>query len=207
MFNRMQAAVVFIFCLFITGCAGTLENPLLGSPSESPSADAAGPDTAVPASGDTGQAAVSNGNIVNVATIQAGDHVAGLMVESVEPFGPLGALSANNVRIAFSGDTTVDGEYTYHGADSMFPDQVTFRLAEQSRAEVPVIEPDDKLFLLFDNIDFAQEQFGPSGSHGRATVVIRDYVLERYPSSAAANRAVLVEVLDLRPGVLPEPKG
>lgn len=202
--RKLITIAALLLCMAATGCAVGASSSTPGGPAAEPPADAAGPGGAVPVQDHTSPA---QSNIVNLATVQPGDQFVGLTVESIEPYGPIEPLSAANVRIVFTGEITVKGTYTYHDAGGLYPDQVAFQLADDSRRLVPVTASDDKPFFVFSNQGFAREQFGPPGSHGQATIVIRDYVLERFPSSTASNRAVLVEVRELQPAELPRPKG
>lgn len=140
--------------------------------------------------------------IIDETALQPGDVIAGMTVESVGPFtnAPPGL---QNVRIVFSGTKTVEGQFVYHGSDAATPDLVSFTV-ESAKGTLPVLQGDqENQTLFFTNQEQARETFGPPGNFGRATIIINGYVLERFPSNSASNKAELVEVLEIEKGANP----
>lgn len=141
----------------------------------------------------------AGGNVLDPATVSVGDVIGEFTVEDISEVRP-GVKVTPNMRITFSGRIEVSGEYQYHAA-GITPGQVVFRnLDEASLERVPRVAGDlTHEGFTFDNLAEAQEAFGPPGSKGTATIVIEQYVVERYPGSNKSDRAILVEVISKEP--------
>lgn len=138
-------------------------------------------------------------NVLDPDTIAVGDIIGGLQVEEITEFRP-GVKVTPNMRVTFSGRIEVTGDYHYHAA-GITPGQVTFgNLDEASLERVPRVKGDlEYEGFTFENLEEAQEAFGPAGSKGTATIIIEQYVVERYPGTSKSDRAVLVEVISKEP--------
>ncbi len=134
-------------------------------------------------------------NVANPLSIKIGDKVAGLTVTEVGPIpGIEGALSPKNVRVKFSGDVQVKGQYVYEFSDLHGRDRACFEVTDATeQAKLPSLGDDDHAFC-FENIAQAKTAFGPGYSSGNAEITIRNFELQNAPAEVN-NMAELVKVV------------
>lgn len=139
-------------------------------------------------------------NGYKIETLQAGDTVAGMTVEEINWQGKEEQLQEGQVpdgfSVQFSGTATLSGEYYYFDDTGMLGDEVcfgadNFTIINLPRSQVASSYP----WLCFSNKEFAQQQFGPEGSEGEATIIIDDYY-DIVAGMGGSLKAKLVEVIE-----------
>lgn len=129
-----------------------------------------------------------------IQDLKSGDKVGNMTVVSV---GRLNLSRTDvplslNARIVFSGQATLTGTYTYYGDDEGFLfGEVCFTPDEKSKNNLPQFSDSNRTFFCFSNKTKAQQDFGPKGSTGKATVTVDKYNLV-YLESEVWNTAELV---------------
>jgi cbb3-type cytochrome oxidase subunit 3 len=139
-------------------------------------------------------------NVFNLITVKVGDKVAGMTVTSVGKALATSSLpyGNQNAQITFSGQTTVEGTYTYVGNDqpSMITDFVSFAANPASYSVLPTISGDSRAGFGFSNPALAKSLFGIKtgvSSSGKAKVMISDYKFVIFPGEGS-NSATLISI-------------
>ncbi len=129
-------------------------------------------------------------NEFNLSDLKVGMEIAGLKVTAFGPFeAKMGPMAMDNLKVSFEGAKTVSGWY---GPSEGFP--ASFNLDDASRQNFPkliddVVSPD---WFAFNDLD--ADVVAKLGKVGKqATIVIKNYTLQRYPSEVSST-ADLVEV-------------
>lgn len=139
---------------------------------------------------ETSKSSVAQPNEFKFSDLKVGMEIAGLKVTSVGPFeAKMGPMAMDNLKVSFEGTKTVSGWY---GPSEGFP--ASFNLDEASRQNFPkliddVVSPD---WFAFNDLD--ADVVAKLGKVGKqATIVIKNYTLQRYPAEVSST-ADLVEV-------------
>lgn len=147
-------------------------------------------------------------NDFEIERIQQGDRIRDMILIKKVPYDsevldkfPL----PRNVILQFKGEVQLTGDYFFDApmgavglGGSVKPEDYNkicmSKLGEQSLNKLP--RPTGKgndTWFCFDNNDYAFKQFGPVGNKGRATVVIDNYTINKFPGEVG-DTATLVRV-------------
>lgn len=146
-------------------------------------------------------------NILDIETAKIGNKVAGMVLQSIEKYSAVnntGAdvdppLSKTNIEAKFYGKATISGTYTYVGEaePAMLPGMLTFGVDEAFAKKVPSLKNQEGSYPIMLG-KLAKEMFGVDGAKegksGKATIVIDNYTINRYPAEVA-DTATVVEII------------
>lgn len=143
------------------------------------------------------------GNQFDVDKVSVGDQVAGLAVASIEPakqFDQGTHYSATNAKIAFSGQITVSGTWSYTPErDSIFGrSYIKVEPDAASVGKLPTTGPIGKAAFEIANLQNAKRILNivddNTAQRGQATLLIQDFMLET-TQTEGSNQATLVQIL------------
>jgi len=129
--------------------------------------------------------------------LKVGDKMYDMVITAITPIKGSGVPSQDNSMIKFVGETEVTGTYHNYSLDEgMLGGKVCIdNLDFQSVNKMPKVPGDTRTtWFCFDNDDFAKTDFAPTGSSGRAKILIDQYTVNSFPSSVW-NTAKLVKVI------------
>lgn len=136
---------------------------------------------------------VAAGNIFDLLTAKNGDKVSTMTIVSVNPFSmtlqpPINnPLTASNANVVFSGQAVLEGDYSYTNSAFSGGYDLVFNVKSSSYSKLPVIKgaENHQLPMWFSNKAEAMRILGITENvekSGTATITIKDYVMNRYPS-------------------------
>jgi len=129
--------------------------------------------------------------------IKVGDKVLNMTVEYVGPANQNLPMSINNFNVAFSGQTTVSGDYKNNKESSSSSSGVCFlNLDQLSLNNLPIainVPPQDLAFCLR-NDQVVNKDFAPIGSSGHAKVIIDNFSFGM--NVKGSNMAGLVQMIN-----------
>ncbi|HBG81351.1 TPA: hypothetical protein DDW69_00740 [candidate division CPR2 bacterium] len=139
-------------------------------------------------------------NIINLKTLKVGDKVGAFNVKSIAPYrSEYSALSNSNIKIEFTGTTTVTGTYEYTAPDSntMFGgDFFKFdKLDSASKKKIPTLNDGIDWFGFTNNTSELKQGFEIKGSKDTTetvTIMISDFTFVRYPSEVFSTATYLI---------------
>lgn len=146
--------------------------------------------------GEPEQAQIDNSsNILDLSSVKIGDKIGTMTVESIIPYSesstpPLAEnlpLSTSNVKIVFSGQATLSGEYTYEYSPLEGSYRLSFKVSND-RDKLPIIKDSEErkeVLCWFSNQGEALKLLGITKDvekKGNATIIVKNYVINRYPS-------------------------
>ena len=135
-------------------------------------------------------------NVFKVEKIKVGQKIAGLEVASAS-VDSLEWSDEPGLAAQFKGEVTLSGTYTHYENSPLLDHEIVFAVDEASSHKLPRLNIDkrDNLFV-FTNHDRAEDELGPGGSSGRATIVIDNFNIYYVPNSDSLNYAELVQVME-----------
>ena len=163
--------LTLLITLTVAGCAKSAELP-------SPDKDAEG------------------SNIFKVEKIKVGQKIAGLKVTSAS-VDSLEWSDEPGLAAQFEGEVTLSGTYAHFENSPLLEHEIVFEVDEASAHKLPRLNIDkrDNLFV-FINHDRAEDELGPRGTSGRATIVVDNFNIYYVPNSDSLNYAELVQVME-----------
>jgi hypothetical protein len=143
----------------------------------------------------------SSSHFFDARKIGVKDKIAGLTIEEISDFRERpGSEQEYSVRVRFSGEVTISGKYIYSQADDSTapntqPNPIVFFPDDASVAKLPRLETDSRTpsFALLDVEKL--RVLGWPGDIGKATITIKDYCINFFPSCEGVNSAKLVSVV------------
>jgi hypothetical protein len=137
-------------------------------------------------------------NIFDFTKSKVGDKFGELTVKTIEPFDKsLGAVSASNAKVTFTGETTVTGQYEYvDNSDGLgnLNDVCMTSLDTASLKKIALMPDQEDAYFCFSNQDLAKSKITSTpGAKGAATVMIKNYILVSFPEEH--SKAELVSVV------------
>ncbi len=144
------------------------------------------------------EAATSSQNVTSYPTplsrnafsfsAKKGEKFGDLTVKSVQPYEPREPIAEDNLKVEFSGSTTIEGTYTISDIGifgEAFPEDPGegYVCFESTDSRIPIYQGYPKADFCFENRDFAEKAFrdvfGKKMS-GSATIVIDHYTFQAY---------------------------
>lgn len=109
--------------------------------------------------------------------IQVGDKILNMTVEYIGPANQNLPMSGDNFNVAFSGQTTISGDYRNNGGSSLGSGVCFFNLDQSSLNNLPVAinVPPQGLAFCLRNDQVVNKDFAPIGSSGHAKVIIDNF--------------------------------
>ncbi|HBX23350.1 MAG TPA: hypothetical protein DEF34_06960 [Desulfotomaculum sp.] len=135
-------------------------------------------------------------NIFEVEKIKVGQKIAGLEVTSAS-VDSLEWSEEPGLVAEFKGQVTLGGTYTHFENSPLLDHEIIFEVDEASAHKLPRLNIDkrDNVFV-FTNHDRAEDELGPKGSSGGATIVVDNFNIYYVPNSDSLNYAELVQVME-----------
>jgi cytoskeletal protein RodZ len=109
-------------------------------------------------------------------------------------------FSESNLSANFTGEATIDVEYTYTGPDepAMFTDSIFFNVSNpDSQKKIPALKGTTPTRFMVSNVAIAKNAFGIENisKTGTAKIVIKDYSVNRFPSEVG-DGATFVRIVN-----------
>lgn len=149
-------------------------------------------------------------NVIDLATLQPGDEVAGLTVMGFGPVAETRPFNEDNVAISFSGSLTLTGQFSHAGDFGLNPHSIWFGpLEPESYAVLPHLGNQPCSFgFQVSNYEAVKDEFGPPDGRGTATVVIENLVCRRLSQTDVAPslaEVTAIVAIDFTPPPPPKP--
>jgi hypothetical protein len=140
-------------------------------------------------------------HLFDAREVDVEDEIAGLTVEEISDFRERpGEEQEYSVRVRFSGEVTISGKYVFSQVDDRSApntqsNPIVFFPDDESVAKLPWLKTDSRTpsFVLLDVEKI--RVFGWPGDIGKATITIKDYCINFFPSCEGVNSAKLMCVV------------